>query len=497
MTNQSFFQSVKFFDCFSPSITLYYKGNTKHNSFWSGVFSIAHIFIFLVISFYYFYVVVKHKQSTAFYFKKYVEDPGIIPINKETIDHTVDLKGNALYDPKAFIVIGYELGPSKILPKNDEFLYSHWQYDLCHKNSGNFSLCIQRKFNKTEEKMYEKGNENFSEPAIFHGTGNNNSLPYTIIIKPCRNTTYNNNSCYTNETIHEMIYDVFSIMINFSDRYVNVGFYENPFVHYIRSFEFSIFRNALAAINIYYNPTIVRTHEGFLFDSVNEKYSYTFEQVTLGSYELKTNNNIGMISLLVNNQENVYERTYLSITDVLPSISAIAKISWCLFYSINFFVNKFVILTNFGFMYQKNNYKINRVFSTSFSNQNDSFKHLKTNIINDKHFKVSSNELPTASFFKAIEFSKKTFLFHLFKCKESSYLKNVIRLRQEALAEERMIYYYLLFFSYNNNNSNSNFREINKCLTHKSNKDSNNVSRNVLIKQQNFLNSALPNKIDD
>ena len=75
------------FDFLSPEITLFYKGNERHSSIFSGIitillfFFIIFLIIFLSIDF------IFKKNPTSFFYNKYIENLGPTDLNSTGIFH--------------------------------------------------------------------------------------------------------------------------------------------------------------------------------------------------------------------------------------------------------------------------------------------------------------------------------------------------------------------------------------------------------------------------
>ena len=78
-------------DFIAPRITLFHNSLINHSSNSSIILSIITIIIIIVFSIIFSLDFVFHKNPTSFYYKKYVEDAGIFPLNSSSLFHYISL----------------------------------------------------------------------------------------------------------------------------------------------------------------------------------------------------------------------------------------------------------------------------------------------------------------------------------------------------------------------------------------------------------------------
>ena len=81
----------KKFDFISPQITLYFKGDEKHSSIFSGIVTIISytlIFIFMIYDIKDF---INKDNPTIYFYNRYVKDTGSYPLNSSSIFHFFQL----------------------------------------------------------------------------------------------------------------------------------------------------------------------------------------------------------------------------------------------------------------------------------------------------------------------------------------------------------------------------------------------------------------------
>ena len=216
---------IRKFDFITPLITLYYKGEDKHSSLFSGFFSIILSIIVSIICIFISFDFLFKQNPTAFYYKIKVKNTGIFKLAHNNFFHYLTFidektKENA-FDEKLFSVIGLNNGKiSDFLNGNNisEYNFSHWKYEKCEKINlekaniediyitekyFNYSLCITKYYDKENNKIISYEDQNFPYPKLENNLEKEYVTNYGIILKLCENfTEYNNNSCYDSEIIH-------------------------------------------------------------------------------------------------------------------------------------------------------------------------------------------------------------------------------------------------------------------------------------------------------
>ena len=82
---------LKKLDMLSPYITLYFKGEKKHSSKFSGILSIITYLLVLIISIYYIVEFVNKKSPKAYFFNRYVEDAGDFTLNSSSMFNFIQI----------------------------------------------------------------------------------------------------------------------------------------------------------------------------------------------------------------------------------------------------------------------------------------------------------------------------------------------------------------------------------------------------------------------
>ena len=123
-------------------------------------------------------------------------------------------------------------------------------------------------------------NIKFINPVIKRGASNPNLTLYGIIIKKCENTEFRKNNfgeCSSEEDINNYINNLF-ISLNIVDNYIDVLNNKKPINKFLYSITKSIDSDSLFVNNINFNPTIIKSFEGLIWDNYVEEFSYRFKE---------------------------------------------------------------------------------------------------------------------------------------------------------------------------------------------------------------------------
>lgn len=441
---------IKEIDYLSPKITFYYSNYLTHKSVLSGILSILNYLLLLLLVVYYLVLVFIRKNPEAFYYRSYIEDPGIIDIDSYNFFHYLTFRSDSIYDPKAMSVIGVEMRPSEAVMMEDETLYDHWHYTLCNLREimpkdlhylikDETGLCVTEFFNSTNQKVYKLKEKGYVHPTIRHGTGNDNSFPYGILFRYCHSKE---RECYDKNTMKEKYSYLNSYVLNILDKYVDIHNYTNAFVNYFSTFEIGIVHTAITLTNSHFNPVFVKTDSGLLYEKMKLTKGYALDQVVRSSYDYSDKGTHAMMFFWMHNQIEYYQRVYLKIVDILVTVSGIFKFTSSIFFSANFLVNKYVSINDFGKFLDKAYFKIKS--KQSFNSikfkpptPNESKSILKhTNSIGKSVVGKTIND--GKIYYKSKVTLAKIFKFYA-KVGNNFYISNLISLRKKIISEERMI----------------------------------------------------------
>ena len=365
---------IKKFDILSPYITLYFKGEKKHSSKFSGILSIITYLLVLIISIYYIVEFVNKKSPKAYFFNRYVEDAGDFTLNSSSMFNFIQICDVSTNEPIPFdyskiraigsdeiLYDDYMNAPDIILNKN------HWLYGYCNNNSDtegigylidfkNFdkSSCIKKYYDKNSKKYYNIGEKEFRWPILEKGCSHPNRTYYGIILQRCDKIPDPIKSqdikCSSEQEITEYINKI-SLNFEIIDHYPDILNYKTPLTKYFYTVTSAITNGVYIINHLNFNPANILTHNGIFFDNIVQEHSYIFvqnEKHTIDSSSLAqnqtTNGCLIGIYFWMQNTLQYYERVYSRLQDSLSDIGGIYSIVESIAYILNLLVHNFIIV---------------------------------------------------------------------------------------------------------------------------------------------------------
>ena len=215
-------------DYFSPVITLYYKGEKRHSSIFSGIISIFFSIFLISLCTYISIDFLFKKNPASFYFKREIKNIETINLTHDYFFHYItfldDKSKKNDFDEKAFSLIGINNESfNDFFTYNSIYDYSHWKYEKCdnlkqinktikeliiNENYFNSSLCLSKYYDKKTNQILNYNETNFPFPNLENNLYEDEYiLNYGILFKECENfTLYNNDSCYYLNTIQKIAF---------------------------------------------------------------------------------------------------------------------------------------------------------------------------------------------------------------------------------------------------------------------------------------------------
>ena len=357
---------IKNCDFISPEITLYFKGETHHSSFFSGITSIILFLLGVLLSIFFSIDLLFKRNPTMFSYQQTIHDTLTFPLNSSFFFHYMSLynklnKSN-IYNKRYFSVIGVQSSSSNInlfLNENDEE-FSHWIYEECdekeygednsyifrgEKNKHkivnyNNGLCIKKYYNKDKKAIIYKNNSEFLYPNIQNSDDSINSY-YFILLRDCINSSIiNNNNCLSKDSYDNFLEIEPVIYLSFFNGEIQLKNYRNPVIYDINNISITFNYESYIIINsLIFNPIKIITNEGYIFDNNKIQYATSYESSFL-SYKYITTNNYLKASFILSSSKNnkIYERTYKKMQDVAGAVDGFTKILIILIDFINRFI---------------------------------------------------------------------------------------------------------------------------------------------------------------
>ena len=491
-------------DFLSPPITLFYLERRTHTSKIGGSLILLLISICSAYIIYLLFLIIEHRKVTSIFYKKFQYDIGQYFLNSSSIFyfiqfHSIDNESfKYKYASKYLRIYSYfgntEFDESR-LDKID-----HWVYDSCidgvdnkdldsnllqNINNFNNSACLRYYYSSSEDKYYLPDSNKFKWPFLAHGTAQKNNIFLHTTIQKCTNDSVINKvfgQCPTQIEIDEYVSKLQAIFLYLVDNQVDPTNYKNPIQQYIQSITSGIGSIKDYEENyIFYSPLKVKTKEGSIFENNHYLESLYYDSnVKLSSPNVENYFKLSRFTHFLQNNIQIYERRYDDITEILSNLGGIIQCIFNIFYWINYFYNKFIVLSDTNSLFfsnlvrrantltgEKFNSKINILNNKNNNNnlkdssingfQEDSksntiiFRNLANRTNNDSQMNINEENINENNF---KDNSKNNLKYNLFKFKKAPSYK-MSHFRNNTFKENRIN-------SININNNTSNIFVINK-----------------------------------
>jgi len=364
---------IKQLDFISPKVTFYFQGHLHHSSILSVILSIISIILIFILVIYYALEIIKRKDPNSFSFTSFIEDAPIYQINTSSLFHFISMAQNSQntlnegIDFTMFRIIGTNIYYESMLKIPSLKIKSHWLYGLCDNKTDTEGVshlikyeffgkcaCIKKYYSSATKTYYSVGDPNFVWPQIGHGTFHENSTLYSIIVDSCSEETIgeilgNRYHCRSEEEIKQFYRNVSGIRVfqlYFLNNLMNVLDYENPNKKSIFRIE-SLFSTTQYSDNeLNFNPSLLKTHNGFFFDKSKEDISYSFDRNDVYIGDRERLNIFAAYTFFLRNIMNYYERNYKRVQDIISNIGGIYKFITIVAVYINSLYSNFIILSD-------------------------------------------------------------------------------------------------------------------------------------------------------
>lgn len=341
-------------DSISPKITLYYFGNKKHYNIFSGIIGLINCLATLSFSVYFFLEFFQKRNPTSYYYNRYVKDAGLYPLNHTSLFHFITFEKTIL-DLNSVTIIGISSFTSN--PQENLSTFRHWIYDNCTKrdlelmkntveNKDKFlnGFCVNKIWSVEDQRYYTQGEEKFKYPHLRYGASSPKNEYYNIIVEICRDDVpFRKAHCSEPQSTKEILTDQ-GIELNFMEHVIDIGRFSNPIETTIYTIVDKLFSDSFTKNHLNFNPAIVRTHSGMLFEEVTEEKTFVFSQNEKVTTINKDTKILCEFLFSMQNRLQVYERTYIRIQDVLANIGGVSRIIFGLAIFIDSFFHKFIVL---------------------------------------------------------------------------------------------------------------------------------------------------------
>ena len=197
------------------------------------------------------------------------------------------------------------------------------------------------------------GDPNFVWPEIAHGAFNDLNKIYGVFIQKCNNKTIKNilgddYKCKSDSEINNFFNIQYQRIINlyFIDNYINVLDYKYPNNKFFYRVE-NIFTNEqFIQSDLIFNPILIQSHDGFIFDHIKEDISYKYERNDVYIKNKEEKEVFNGFCLILKNTREYYIRIYKRFQDLISQIGGIFQAINIFAIYINSFYNNYIILSD-------------------------------------------------------------------------------------------------------------------------------------------------------
>jgi len=358
---------IKEFDFLSPKISLYYKGSLSHSSSFSAILSIISFIIIATFSIYFSLDLIQRKNPDFYYLNRYTEDAGEFPFNSSSLFHFISL-GNYThnligFDFRSFRIIGfnahYENIDNYIIKKVDHWIYGLYDEDdskginhLIEFGEYKKSACIKKYYNSLKKEYYDVNDINFKWPILSHenfNNFNNERKIYNTIIDKCNQETldllFDKKYACKNDIEMDMYFSGnYGCKLYFIDEYIDASNYKEPNKKFFYRIENAFSKEIYSSNNLNFNPSMIKTHNGIIFDNIEEEFSYSYDRNDVLTYSIDSNNIYIVYNFWLKNRLLIYERIYKRIQDIISIIGGICESVTFFASFLNCFYHNYIIL---------------------------------------------------------------------------------------------------------------------------------------------------------
>ncbi len=492
-------------DNLSPRITLFYKGSECHSSSISGIITILTYIAIILLGVIFSLDFLFKRNPTSYFYNSFFYDVGIFPFDNTGIFHFIEAGDvrSMRYHNKALNVIGLYENTNTISENTNSVSYDHWIYEPCNnqhighlkdylndsESSFYKSLCINKFYNKTTKEIITINDDNFEYPMIAHGSSNPNSRPYGIFILRCQNHSELNQSECDDEYISDQkALEIDTINMYFIDHYIDVSNYHYPITNFYHKLSNKIVLSSYTINHLNYNPLKLNTHTGIIMTSNSEIKTFNFDVNEKLTTKDENTGIYGSFYFWMQNQMQIYDRSYQKMQDVCASIGGISKLLTIVGYFLNYIFAKITLITDLANdISKKNDKRVKKIavpdfkttnksnssnilctellFQVSKQKTNSNIKRetniLYNNMIDDNVSKSNLKDYSTIQNNISLQkITVKKILYHHICCIKSNIIEKIENIRKRILSEEQLFSFYYLLGSLNNNiiNTNQNFK---------------------------------------
>ena len=400
-------------DFLSPEITLFHLGNKNHYSIFSIILSINLIIILIIFSIIFSLDLIKRKNTVAYSSKTWENDIGTFSLDDNNFFHFFTIYSEIYpysdeYNSSLMNFFGFINFNRTIIKEEEIYNVSHWIYDICNENElnrineykdyvdHNFTrLCIKHYFNNETKKYSYYTDKDFIWPNISHGIENPNFTSYTIVMSKCFENEYLNiKNCYDGNVKYQGKQS-FTINLTYYEALVELSNHRTPIKHRLKTLQLSLTKSFIFSSNITMTPIKLTSNDGIILDYEKLYQGQKFKQNVIG-YSYETNDNLyGGISILLENDEEIYFRNYKKLQSIISYIGGFNEFLLILFKLINSFIYyDYQIVYDFNKMIENRITKYyHKQYIMKIDESIENYKRSKSNQALIKNNKIINNKI--------------------------------------------------------------------------------------------------------
>ena len=346
-------------DFLSPPITLHFKGYSIHPTIFSGLLTIVTYLIIFISLVYYSINYIYKVNPNIYFYTRYVGNAGAFPLNSSSLFHFIKLANifdseDKSIDYKSIRIFGFESIVDNYIINNNLSSYNHWIYGPCNNEDiigiENFtkmeinenSACIRKYYDSEKNLYFNIGDKNFKWPSLLYGASNKNSTNYGIILEKCINDSLNKN-CNSENEIENYLKHLY-VSLYYMDQYVDALNYETPFIKYLYKLSNLFFTHSFTVNHLNFNPSLVASHSGIIFDEIIQDKSYQYTQNEKVTMEIENTRILACFHFWMQNTMQCYERNYEKFQDLISNVGGINSSISLLAIIINYLMTNYIIL---------------------------------------------------------------------------------------------------------------------------------------------------------
>lgn len=344
---------IRSFDYLSPPITLFYKGLDRHKSIFSGIFTLLAYAGVLVVCLVFILQLFDKTNPTAFFSNRFIADVGEIPMDNSMLFHYYEVLDFGTVPKKDFVKY------FRIQAKTDLEGPDYWLYDYCTPedfgplynedaflevhDSYQERLCIRYYWKASEGKYLKTGDPGFPYPKILHGLNHPNYTYYQANLEMCKNGTEMDlvlPQCETPEALAP--FNEFHVLaFVFADHDVDINDYDHPIKVLNYKFWSAKYYGGYWTNQLNLNTILLKTHKGLISDKIKEDFSLAYANHGWGTTNDGETGLNHIYNVYVMSRQNVYDRSYKKLTEVLAQIGGMTQVIITLATFINFLANRY------------------------------------------------------------------------------------------------------------------------------------------------------------